>query len=112
MIRPARDQPRLERARLGVEAGVEQGRVRLAGPRADVRTGLQQRHVELVARQLTCDRRADHRRIGRFRDLGGLRRGLDAEPDRDRQVSEPAQPRDCVMYARGLGRARAGDAAA
>ena len=60
--------------------------------------------------QAIDDRRADHRRVGGVRHLGGLRRGLDAEPDRDRQIGEPAQPRHRLMHARRLGRARAGDA--
>ena len=37
---------------------------------------------------------SDDRGVGGARYLGGLFRGSDPETDRDRQSSEPAQPRD------------------
>ena len=58
----ARHEPRLERARLRVEAGVEQRGVRLAGAGAHVRAGLEQRHAQVEPAQLTRDRAADHAR--------------------------------------------------
>ena len=59
---PARHEPRLERARLGVEAGVEQRGVRLARAGPHVRPGLEQGHPQVEARQLARDRAADHAR--------------------------------------------------
>ena len=59
-LAPARDEARLDRAGLGVEARVEEGGVGLAGAGADVRGGLQERHVEVEAGELARDRRADH----------------------------------------------------
>ena len=49
---PARHQPCLERAGLGVEAGVEQRGVRLARAGPHVRPGLQQGHTQVEVRQL------------------------------------------------------------
>jgi hypothetical protein len=56
----ARDETRLERAGLGVEAGVEQGGVRLACAGADVQLFLEKGHIEVEASELAGDRRADH----------------------------------------------------
>ena len=56
----AHDELGLERARLGVEAGVQQRRVRLARPGAHVRPRLEQGHAQGELRQLARDRAADH----------------------------------------------------
>ena len=56
----ARHQGRLERARLGVEAGVEQGGVGLAGAGAHVGPRLEQGDAEVEAGELARDRAAHH----------------------------------------------------
>ena len=55
----AHDELRLERSRLGVEARVQQGGVRLARAGADVGTGLEQGHAQVEEGQLARDRAAD-----------------------------------------------------
>ncbi len=65
----AHHQPRLERARLGVEPGVQQRRVGLAGAGAHVRARLEQHHAQVEARELARDRAAHHSRP-RDQDIG------------------------------------------
>jgi len=56
---PAAHQAGLDRAGLGVEAGVQEGGVGLACPRADISTCLHERAAQLKARELARDRAAD-----------------------------------------------------
>jgi hypothetical protein len=65
----ARDQARLGRAGLGVEAGVEDRGVGLAGARTDVRAGLDQRNAEAGAPEAAGD--------GRTHDAGSDDRDVD-----------------------------------
>ena len=57
-LEAAHHEPRLQRARLGVVAGVEQRGVRLARAGADVGAGLEQRHTQIELRQLAGNRAA------------------------------------------------------
>ena len=53
-------EPSLERAGLGVEARVQDRRVRLAGAGADVVAGFEEDAGDLVLREVARDRRTDH----------------------------------------------------
>jgi hypothetical protein len=61
-LEPACHQPRLQRAGLGVEAGVEQRGVRLARARPHVGSGLEQGHTKVEAGQLPRERATHHAR--------------------------------------------------
>jgi hypothetical protein len=74
----AADEARLERARLRVEAGVQQRGVRLARAGADIATGLEQRDPQAVAAELARDRGADD--AGAHDDDVALVRGHPARP--------------------------------
>ena len=86
----AREQLRLERAGLGVEAGVQDRGVGLARPGADVRPGLDQHARDAATRQLARDRRADHAGAD-DRDVEG--------PVRNRALTQ--RPRDVGCVRRG-----------
>ena len=64
----AHDELGLERPRLGVEARVQQGGVRLARAGADVGPRLEQRHAQVEERQLAGDRAADDPAAG-YQDI-------------------------------------------
>jgi hypothetical protein len=59
-LEPARHQPRLQRARLGVEPRVKQRGVRLARACPHVGSGLEQDHTQVEPRELARDRAPHH----------------------------------------------------
>lgn len=65
---PARNQPGLMGARLGIEPGVPDRGVRLAGAGAHIRCGLKQHHLQALAHQgagnsAADDSATDHRNV-------------------------------------------------
>ena len=82
-LRRPPEQPRLDRARTGVETRVENRAVRLARPLADIGFGLEEDGLDSAKSKLeengaADDATADHDRLGRLRDVPSIRHhGLD-----------------------------------
>ena len=89
----ARDQFGLQRAGRGVEPGVQDRGVRLAGALADISARFQEGHTELIAGQLTGDGAADHTAPDHghvYLDHGGGAAGATTFSRRAQAHSDPA----------------------